>query len=150
MSNSKKILVVVLFILIIIVGITAVAQQLFLHNSGEANYKINSSQAEKIVLSDEQAANYYRSHFYVKDLRVNNTTIVHGPVPNMKNVSTAPDEGIWRVYIMERNCACAGIKFLYVIEGYVSTNSGKCLNISTKLVNETSYDSSTCASTSCH
>lgn len=114
------------------------------------NNKINSTQAIKNVLNDSQAAAYYKQHFHKSQLRVNNTTLVSGNVPNTKNVALSSNELIWKVNIMERDCACSGIRPLYVIEGYVSAQSGQCLNISTKKVNETAYPISTCASTLCH
>ncbi|WP_333787344.1 hypothetical protein [Methanomethylovorans sp.] len=116
----------------------------------EKEYDVSSLQAHRIVMNDSNASTYYRTYFHVQDWRVNRTTIVNGNIPDMYGMLIMPEEDIWKVQVMERTCACAGIKPIYVIEGYVSTDSGEVFNISTKKVLETSYDASTCASTACH
>ena len=116
----------------------------------EKEYDVSSLQAHRIVMNDSNASTYYRTYFHVQDWRVNRTTIVNGNIPDMYGMPITPEEDIWKVQVMERTCACAGIKPIYVIEGYVSTDSGEVFNISTKKVLETSYDASTCASTACH
>lgn len=116
----------------------------------EKEYDVSSLQAHRIVMNDINASTYYRTYFHVQDWRVNRTTIVNGNIPDMYGMPITPEEDIWKVQVMERTCACAGIKPIYVIEGYVSTDSGEVFNISTKKVLETSYDASTCASTACH
>lgn len=116
----------------------------------EKEYDVSSLQAHRIVMNDSNASTYYRTYFHVQDWRVNRTTIVNGNIPDMHGMPITPEEDIWKVQVMERTCACAGIKPIYVIEGYVSTDSGEVFNISTKKVLETSYDASTCASTACH
>ncbi len=116
----------------------------------ENKYNINSSQAQRILLNDSNVSTYYRTYFHVQDWRVNRTTIANGSIPNMYGRPIIPKEDVWKVEIMERTCACAGIKPIYVIEGYISTNSGEVFNTSTKKVSENSYDASTCASTACH
>ncbi len=116
----------------------------------EKEYDVSSLQAHRIVMNDINASTYYRTYFHVQDWRVNRTTIVNGNIPDMYGMLIMPEEDIWKVQVMERTCACAGIKPIYVIEGYVSTDSGEVFNISTKKVLETSYDASTCASTACH
>ena len=116
----------------------------------EKEYDVSSLQAHRIVMNDINASTYYRTYFHVQDWRVNRTTIVNGNIPDMYGMLIMPEEDIWKVQVMDRTCACAGIKPIYVIEGYVSTDSGEVFNISTKKVLETSYDASTCASTACH
>lgn len=116
----------------------------------EKEYDVSSLQAHRIVMNDSNVSTYYRTYFHVQDWRVNRTTIVNGNIPDMNGMPITPEEDIWKVQVMERTCACAGIKPIYVIEGYVSTDSGEIFNISTKKVMETSYDASTCASTACH
>ena len=116
----------------------------------EKEYNINSSQAQRIVLNDSNVSMYYTIYFHVEDWRVNRTTILNGNIPDMYGTPITPEEEVWKVEIMERSCACAGIKPIYVIEGYVSTDTGEVFNITTKKVLETEYDASTCASTACH
>lgn len=116
----------------------------------EKEYDVSSLQAHRIVMNDSNASTYYITYFHVQDWRVNRTTIVNGNIPDMHGMPITPEEDIWKVQVMERTCACAGIKPIHVIEGYVSTDSGEVFNISTKKVLETSYDASTCASTACH
>ncbi|MBC7086380.1 MAG: hypothetical protein H5T43_08505 [Methanomethylovorans sp.] len=114
------------------------------------DYPITPLQAQLIVLNDSNVSLYYKNYFHVEDWRVNRTTIVDGKIPDMNGTYIKPEEDVWKVEIMERSCACFGIKPIYVIEGYVSTQTGNIFNISTKKVMETSYDASTCASTQCH
>jgi hypothetical protein len=116
----------------------------------EKDYNISSVQARMIVMNDSTVSTYYTIYFHVQDWRVNRTTIVNGNIPDMYGMPITPEKDVWKVEVMERTCACAGIQPIYVIEGYVSTDSGEVFNISTKKVSETSYDASTCASTACH
>lgn len=149
-SQLPIIIVVALFALLLIGGSIIAVQQSLNNGNKNHDYNINSSQAQKIVLNDTRAAIYYTTYFHVKDWRVNRTTIVSGKIPDMHGALITPEEDIWKVEVMERTCACAGIKPIHVIEGYVSTNTGEVFNISTKNVLENSYDNSTCASTACH
>ena len=57
---------------------------------------------------------------------------------------------VWKVEMMERSCACSGIKKLFVIEGYVSPFTGELTNITTDQVLESQYDKQICASIDCH
>lgn len=101
-------------------------------------------------MNDSNASIYYRTYFHVQDWRVNRTTIVNENIPDMYGMPITPEEDVWKVQVMERTCACSGIQPIYVIEGYVSTDSGEVFNITTKKVLETSYDASTCSTTACH
>ncbi|WP_143072294.1 hypothetical protein [Methanolobus profundi] len=106
---------------------------------------ITSEQAIGIVMTDNNASEYYASNFRVPDWRVNATTLVD----SSPNGSTS-EEGVWKVEIMERTCACSSVKPLNVIEGYVSASDGELFEVSTKYVSESEYDKKTCSSTSCH
>lgn len=106
---------------------------------------VSSAEAIGVVKNDSMAIEYFESYFKVDDWRVTSTVLVDS-VPN----GTVREGGVWRVRIMERSCACSGIKDLFVIEGYVSANTGELLNIETKSVLESEYDKKTCSSTSCH
>ena len=107
---------------------------------------INESQAIEILQNNSEVAAYYSSHFKVEEWRVTTTSLVE----TAPNSTTSDDEEIWKIDIMERSCACSGIKDLYVIEGYVSSSTGELLEVSTKSVLESQYEKKTCASTSCH
>jgi len=146
-SQIPAAFVVAAFIITLIGVSMLVLQQPF---QDEKEYNINSSQAQRIVLNDSNVSMYYTIYFHVEDWRVNRTTILNGNIPDMYGTPITPEEEVWKVEIMERSCACAGIKPIYVIEGYVSTDTGEVFNITTKKVLETEYDASTCASTACH
>ncbi|WP_407354858.1 hypothetical protein [Methanolobus sp. WCC5] len=106
---------------------------------------IDSFHAVETVMNDYNVSEYYSSHFKVEEWRITTTSLV-GSAPN----STDHEEGVWKVEIMERSCACSGINKLYVIEGYVSASTGELLDVSTKSVLESEYDKKTCSSLSCH
>lgn len=106
---------------------------------------ITSSQAIDIVMSNPNASEYFSSLYKVEDWRVTTTTLVDSS-PN-GNVS---EVGVWKVEILERTCACAGVKPLNVIEGYVSASTGELLEISVGYASESEYDKNTCSSTACH
>ncbi|MBP1908000.1 hypothetical protein [Methanolobus bombayensis] len=107
---------------------------------------VNSSEAVSIVANDSMAINYSEDYFHVEEWRVTSTELVD----SVPNGTTVQENSVWRVRIMERSCACSGIKDLFVIEGYVSANTGELLGIETKSVLESEYDKKTCSSTSCH
>lgn len=140
-------MLIVAALIIMLIGVGIVMQQ---PSQKENEYNIDSLQAQGIVLNDSNVSMYYRTYFHVQDWRVNRTTIVNGNIPDMYGTPITPEKDVWKVEIMERSCACAGIKPIYVIEGYVSTDTGEVFNITTKKVQENEYDASTCASTACH
>lgn len=146
-SQLPVMIAVAAFIMTLAAVSIIVVQQSSQH---EEDHNISSVQARMIVMNDSNISMYYNTYFHVQDWRVNRTTIVNGNIPNMYGKPITPEEDVWKVEVMERTCACAGIKPIYVIEGYVSTDTGEIFNISTKKVSETSYDASTCASTACH
>lgn len=147
-SSQIPAMIAVAVFIITLVGVSILVMQY--PPQTEKEYDISSLQAHRIVMNDSNVSTYYRTYFHVQDWRVNRTTIVNGSIPDMYGMPITPEEDVWKVQVMERTCACAGIKPIYVIEGYVSTDSGEVFNISTKKVLETSYDASTCASTACH
>lgn len=149
MNNKVKLILISIFAVFILGAVILSPLNIF-SNNNTSTHNVNSTQAIEIVLNQPNATDYYNQHFRISELRVNNTTLVYGNVPNMNNIKIATDEPIWKVNIMERTCACSGIQPLYVIEGYVSATSGQCLNLSTKEVSEAEFPMSTCASTLCH
>lgn len=146
-SQTFGLIAVAALIIMLVGGGIITVQQMLMHKN---EYNINSSQAQIILLNDSNVSMYYKTFFHVQDWRVNRTTIVNGSIPDLYGKPVTPTEDVWKVEIMERTCACAGIKPIYVIEGYVSTETGEVFNVSTKKVSETSYEASTCASTTCH
>ena len=110
--------------------------------------KINASQAIEIVKQDPAAMEYMSENFNRPEWRGNKTTLVQGFETN--NSALQEDETYWKVEMMERNCACSGIKPLYVVESYVSAYTGEIANLTTGSVLESQYEKETCASTACH
>jgi hypothetical protein len=110
--------------------------------------KINASQAIEIVKQDPVAMEYLSENFKRPEWGGNNTTLVQGLEAN--NSALQEDETYWKVEMMERNCACSGIKPLYVVESYVSAYTGEIANLTTGQVLESQYEKETCASTDCH
>ncbi len=110
--------------------------------------KINASQAIELVKQDPAAMEYMSGKFKRPEWRGNKTTLVQGFETN--NSALQEDEIYWKVEMMERNCACSGIKSLYVVESYVSAYTGEIANLTTGQVLESQYEKETCASTACH
>ncbi len=115
---------------------------------GEPQIKINASQAIEIVKQDPVAVEYMSENFSRPEWRGNKTALVQGFETN--NSALQENETYWKVEMMERNCACSGIKSLYVVESYVSPYTGEIANLTTGEVLESNYEKETCASTACH
>ena len=115
---------------------------------GEPQIKVNASQAIEIVKQDPVAVEYMSENFSRPEWRGNKTALVQGFETN--NSALQEDETYWKVEMMERNCACSGIKSLYVVESYVSPYTGEIANLTTGEVLESNYEKETCASTACH
>ncbi len=135
-------------IILISVIITVSACIDFTDQQSEPQIKVNASQAIEIVKLDPVAMEYMSGNFKRPDLRGNKTTLVQGFETN--NSALQEDETYWKVEMMERNCACSGIKSLYVVESYVSPYTGEIANLTTGMVSESLYEKETCASTTCH
>ncbi|MCD4798578.1 MAG: hypothetical protein K8R19_06160 [Methanosarcinales archaeon] len=114
----------------------------------ESSIKINASQAIEIVKQDPVAVEYMSENFSRPEWRGNKTALVQGFETN--NSALQENETYWKVEMMERNCACSGIKSLYVVESYVSPYTGEIANLTTGEVLESNYETETCASTACH
>ena len=138
-NNNNVIAVIAVLALVGIVGAYTYL------GSDNVDTKVSSSEAVSIVGNNSMVINYSEEFFHVEEWRVTSTELVDS-IPN----STVQENSIWRVRIMERSCACSGIKDLFVIEGFVSANTGELLSIETKSVLESEYDKKTCSSTSCH
>ncbi|WP_292466948.1 hypothetical protein [Methanolobus sp.] len=141
MEKSKAII----FAALVVVVCAGIVGAYVLYGSGSDSPSISESDALDVVLSNPNASEYYSSYFLVEDWRVTVTTLV-GASPN----GNTSEEGVWKVEIMERSCACSNIKPLLVIEGYVSGSTGELFEVSTKYISESEYDKETCSSTVCH
>ena len=141
MENNRLPIIAVIAV-VVLIGIMGAYTFLVPHGDAPG---ISSAEAIGVVENDSMAMEYSGSHFKVEEWRVTSTDLVDS-VPN----GTVQEDGIWRVRIMERSCACSGVKDLFVIEAYVSVDTGELLMIETKSVLESEYDKKTCSSTSCH
>ncbi|MGP8319363.1 MAG: hypothetical protein ACT6FD_01020 [Methanosarcinaceae archaeon] len=90
------------------------------------------------------------SNFKVPDWRVIRATMVENTTYDINGSIIQKGDNFWKIEIMERSCACSGVKNLYVIEGHVSADTGELIHLSTKSISESKYDKVTCASTECH
>ena len=150
----KYINVIAIIAIIIIVGLIAVSGA-FLNNEPESDdfelsLKVNASHAIGIVTNNTSASDYLSKNFDNPDWRVVTATLESGTVYNLNGTPNQNETIVWKVEAMERTCACSGVDDLYVIEGYVSADTGELLEISAKTVSERNYDKKTCATTSCH
>jgi hypothetical protein len=114
----------------------------------DSRIKINASQAIDIVKQDPVVMEYMSENFKSPVWRGNKTTSVQGFKTN--NSVLQENETYWKVELMERSCACSGIKSLYVVESYVSPYTGEIADLTTGLVSESNYEKQTCVSTACH
>lgn len=118
-------------------------------NDAQLRSNFNSSQAVEITMNDSVASDYMSRYFMEPDWRVTRTTLVQ-ETPYDQNGTAMQQSNVWKVEIMERSCACQKISDLYVLEGYVSADTGEVLEISKQKVSERNYDKQTCATTVCH
>jgi hypothetical protein len=146
---TRKVFTNIAGVIILISVIIAVSACIDLTDlQGEAVIKINASQAIEIVKQDPVAIKYLSENFTRPEWRVNTAALVQGFETN--NSVLQENETYWKVEMMERNCACSGIKSLYVVESYVSPYTGEIANLTTGEVSESNYEKETCTSTACH
>jgi len=139
----------VIILISVIIAVSACIDITDLQDGSEdSRIKINASQAIEIVKQDPVAVEYMSENFSRPEWRGNKTALVQGFETN--NSALQEDETYWKVEMMERNCACSGIKSLYVVESYVSPYTGEIANLTTGEVLESNYEKETCASTACH
>ncbi len=110
----------------------------------------SASRAIQTVVNDSNASAYLSENFRVPEWRAVRTTLICHSTYNLNGTAIQEGEDVWKIEIMERNCACAGVNSLYVIEGYVSADTGELLDVSTKITSESGYEKATCSSTACH
>ena len=116
----------------------------------EPDVNVNSTQAISIVKNNANASAFIEKNFKVPDWGVEKATFIEGTVDGSNNNTQYKIEGVWKVEIMERTCACPSTSKLYVVEGYVNADTGELSNASTMKASERDYEKKTCASTSCH
>ena len=112
--------------------------------------KVDSQQAVGIVAEDPVAQQYLSENFNRPEWRVVKTTLVHDSLYALNGSIIQEDKPYWKVEMLERTCSCGTINDLFVVEGYVSTETGELMNLTTGRVIESQYDKQTCASTICH
>ena len=112
--------------------------------------KINDSEAIDIVSQNETAEEYFVDNFKNEQWRLVRATLVNKAFNEINESTYHEEDAVWKVEMMERSCACSGIKKLFVIEGYVSPFTGELTNITTDQVLESQYDKQICASIDCH
>jgi len=112
--------------------------------------KINDSEAIDIVSQNITAQEYFSDHFKNEQWRLVRATLVNETFNEINESTYHKGYAVWKVEMMERPCACSGIRELYVIEGYVSPFTGELTNITTDQVLESQYDKQICASIDCH
>ncbi|MGP8323126.1 MAG: hypothetical protein ACT6FG_03940 [Methanosarcinaceae archaeon] len=146
-----------LFIIpVVLLLITIVVGAIFLNNSNKSVNEIepltwiNASCAIIIVANNSSSVAYMSSNFKVPDWRVIRATMVENTTYDINGSIIQKGDNFWKIEIMERSCACSGVKNLYVIEGHVSADTGELIHLSTKSISESKYDKVTCASTECH
>jgi hypothetical protein len=149
-QRSTLVAAVALVVLLSLVGTGCVytnnSQQ---ENDAQLNLKYNSSHAVEITMNDPVVSEYMSRYYSEPDWRVIRTTLVH-ETPSDQYDTAMQESNVWKVEIMERSCACQGVDDLYVLEGYVSADTGELLEVSKMKVSESNYDKQTCASTVCH
>ncbi|MCK4937711.1 MAG: hypothetical protein KAR85_03795 [Methanosarcinales archaeon] len=149
-SGSLAILAILLLVCII------VTVTVFVIFSGQPNVddglylKVDSQQAVEIVAQDPVTQQYLSEHFNRPEWRVVKTTLVHDSLYALNGSIMQEGKPYWKVEMLERTCSCGTINDLFVVEGYVSTETGELMNLRTGLVIESQYDKQTCASTICH
>ena len=144
----------ILAILVLVCIIAAVTVFVMFSGQPDADdglyLKVDSQQAVEIVSQDPVAQQYLSEHFNRPEWRVVKTTLVHDPLYALNGSIIQEDKPYWKVEMLERTCSCGTVKDLFVVEGYVSTETGELMNLTTGRIMESQYEKQTCASTVCH
>ena len=133
-------LVLLISIIVIVAGCVTVSDQ-------KKEMRVNASQAVEIIKLNGSAEQYYSEHYKHPEWRGERAILINDT--SMTEDCVHEELPYWQVEIMERTCACSGIKNLYVIEGHVSPFTGEITNLTTGQVLESTYDNTTCT-TKCH
>ncbi|HJH32645.1 MAG TPA: hypothetical protein C5S50_10850 [Methanosarcinaceae archaeon] len=151
--NSQQSLIipaVLLLAITIIVGAVLINNSCQSVNDTKPLIQVNASNAIKIVGNNSSAVAYISSNFKVPDWRVVRATMIENATYEINGSIIQEGNNFWKIEMMERSCACSGVKDLYVVEGHVSPYTGELTYLSTKSVSESKYEKTTCASTDCH
>ncbi|MGP8321057.1 MAG: hypothetical protein ACT6FE_01835 [Methanosarcinaceae archaeon] len=151
--NRKQLFViqaVFLLFITIIVGAIFVNDFYKTTNDTKPLTRINASCAIKIVANNSSAVAYMSDNFKMPDWRIVRASMAKNTTYDINGSIMHEGNDYWKIEMMERSCACSGIKDLYVVEGHVSPDTGELILISTKSISESKYDKATCASTECH
>lgn len=119
-------------------------------DNSELSLNISGSHAVEIVVNDSSAAAFISENYKYPDWRVVRTTLIQDTLYDIDGSILQEGNNTWKVEIMERPCACSAIKDLYVVEGYVSADTGDLLFVANRRVSESKYEKATCSSTQCH
>ncbi|WP_440953330.1 hypothetical protein [Methanococcoides sp. FTZ1] len=152
MQRSYPIGLITMLVLLSLMGagcISSVFPQQENDDQLEINLNFNSTEAIEITKRETVIATYLEQSFKQPDWRVTRTTLVNES-PYELNTTAMQKRNIWKVEMMERTCACQKISTLYVVESYVSADTGELLGHSQNMVSEREYDNQTCATTACH
>lgn len=152
MNHQERLEILVILILISIIASVTVFVN-YTHQQEEAGgiyFHVTATQAVETVAQNETARDYVSANFKKPEWRLVKTTLVHESLFDLNGSLVRNDQPYWKVEMMERTCSCGSVKDLYVIEGYVSPDTGELMNVTTGLVSESQYDKQTCATTVCH
>ena len=153
---NRQQFVIILAVLLVFITLLIGAGNVFINNSNqpvndtEPFIQVNASGAIKIVANDSSAVAYMSGYFKVPEWRIVRATMVQNTTYDINGSIIQEGNDFWKIEMMERSCACSGVKNLYVVEGHVSPVTGELIHLSTKSVSESKYDKATCASTDCH
>jgi hypothetical protein len=153
MKSSELFAVFTAAVLVVIILWNAIPIDTFSgldENEAALDLNVSASRAIQTVVNDSNASAYISENFRVPEWRVVRTTLIRHSTYDLNGTAVQEGEDVWKIELMERNCACAGVNSLYVIEGYVSAETGELLDVSTKITSESGYEKATCSSTACH
>lgn len=146
MNRQDRTAVLGVIALIGIIAVVTAVVNVSGHDKEKSATLINATRAIAITAQNQSAKEYIETNFKVPEWRVVKTTLLNDSSGN--NVGKGGP--VWKVEMMERSCACSSIKDLYVIESYISADTGNIINLTTGPVLESHYDKATCATTTCH
>ncbi|MBP2029652.1 hypothetical protein J2755_000572 [Methanohalophilus levihalophilus] len=146
-TNMLAAVAVVVLVSIVSAGCVSIAEPPTTDEGIVLNF--NDSQAISITMNDSDVADFMSRYYDEPDWRVTRTTLIQ-EVPEALNGTDMSEDNIWKVEIMERSCACQKISDIYVVESYISAETGELLHVEKMKVSERNYDKETCATTVCH
>ncbi|MDF1557110.1 MAG: hypothetical protein P1P80_02860 [ANME-2 cluster archaeon] len=153
-QKSESGILVILAVLLLVCIIAAVTVFVMFSGHPKSSYglyfEVNGKQAVEIVAQDPAAQQYLSENFKRPEWRVVKSTLIQDSLYTINGSLIQQEQPYWKVEMMERTCSCGTVKDLFVVEGYVSTDTGELFNLTIGQVKESQYDKKTCASTVCH